>query len=141
MDPFSAIMAFIAIGSALFNISKSIDDSQEAKKTNADQKDLAEKQLKLNTDVANQNYALSKEQFEYQKQLNNLQMEREDSAFQRQVADLQKAGLSPLMVAGNGATSNPLTSGTAPQFDMSGINQAMTNMMSAYNDSFNRKMQ
>ena len=66
-------------------------------------------------------------------------MDREDSAYQRQVKDLQAAGLSPLMI-GNGANAAPLISAQAPQFDMSGINQAISNNISAYNDIFNRKL-
>ena len=66
-------------------------------------------------------------------------MKREDTAFQRQVADLKSAGLSPLNIAG-GASATPLTSANAPQKDMSGINSALQNMFGAYNDIYNRKL-
>lgn len=108
-------------------------------KRDREQSKLAQDNLSLNEKVSQQNFDLQKEQFEYQKELNQTVMDREDSAYQRQVADLQKAGLSPLMVSG-GASATPLTSATAPQQDISGINEATHNMMSAYNDIFNRKM-
>lgn len=139
MEILGAISAFIGITSLLYNIWKGVDDSQEAALTSKNSLDLANKQLDSNEKIANQNYELSKEQFEYQKELNNLQMQREDTAMQRQVADLKAAGLSPLMAAG-GASSAPLTSANAPQFDVSGINTAMSNMIGAYNDAYNRKL-
>lgn len=134
----SAIVGIIGAGVGIYSSIKQAKDSEEASsKTNQ----LAEDNLNLNKDVAQKNFDLSKEQFEYQKQLNNLQMQREDSAFQRQVSDLKAAGLSPLMVAGNGAASSPLNAASAPQFDMNGINQALSNVIGSYNDSFNRKLQ
>lgn len=46
--------------------------------------------------------AWTREQFDYNKQLNKQIMEREDTAYQRAVADAKAAGLSPLTVAGTG---------------------------------------
>lgn len=49
---------------------------------------------------------LSERQFSYQKDLNQLQMDREDTQFQRRSADMQAAGLHPtLAVGGAGATT------------------------------------
>lgn len=56
------------------------------------------------------NAAFAQEQFDYQKQLNALTMQRQDSAFQRAVADAQKAGLSPLVAAGSPAQSGGVNS-------------------------------
>lgn len=54
---------------------------------------------------------MQKEQMEYIKRLNEEIMKREDTAYQRQVNDLRKAGLSPLMAdnggAGAGGTITP----------------------------------
>ena len=108
-------------------------------KKDKEAQDLAQSNLDLNKTVATQNYDLAKQQFEYQKELNQTVMEREDNAMQRQIADLKSAGMSPLMVSG-GASATPLTSANAPQFDLSGVNTAMGNMLSAYNDIFNRRM-
>lgn len=51
------------------------------------------------------NLQMQKEQMEYTKQLNEEIMKREDTAYQRQVNDLRKAGLSPLMTENGGAGS------------------------------------
>lgn len=141
MEPLSIITAIVGIASAAYTIFHGVTSQNENTIASNKQNKLAQDQLTLNEDIANKNYDLSKEQFDYQKQLNELTMQREDTAFQRQVADLKAAGLSPLMVAGNGAAANPLQSSQAPQFDMTGINQAMTNAIGAYNDAFNRKLQ
>ena len=121
--------------SLAYNLGKDYLTSKRDKES----QDLAQSNLDLNKTVANQNYDLAKQQFEYQKQLNETVMQREDTAYQRQVADLQAAGLSPLMVSG-GSSATPLTSANAPQLDLSGVNTAMGNMLSAYNDIFNRRM-
>lgn len=84
--------------------------------------DFANRQLQSQIDIANQNFGLQQQQFQYQKDLNVLQMQREDTAFQRQMADLTKAGFSPLAaIGGNGAAAGSLNAGTAPQLDASGI--------------------
>lgn len=89
------------------------------------QLDFANRNLDMNSEVANDNLALQQSAFDYQKQLNATQMEREDSAMQRQIADLQASGFSPLAaLGGSGSASNPLSSGNAPQMDFSGVNQA-----------------
>lgn len=58
-----------------------------------------------------QNLAFQREQLDYQKQLNQLQMEREDTAYQRAAVDAQAVGINPMALAGgNGASSSPLSS-------------------------------
>lgn len=47
----------------------------------------------------------------YQKELNNTLIEREDNAVQRRVADLQAAGLSPVLASGSAAGSGGSVSG------------------------------
>lgn len=66
------------------------------------------------------NYKQQSEAFEYQKKLNAIQMQREDTAFQRGVRDARAAGLSPLAVTG-GAPTSALTAGSAPQVSGSGV--------------------
>lgn len=91
----------------------------------ASQLGFAEDALEQQKDIANKNLEFMQSQFDYQKQLNQTQMEREDTAIQRQMADAKAAGLSPLsVVGGNGASSQALTSGEAPQIDPTGISAA-----------------
>lgn len=108
---------------------------------NANQLDFANRELAENKRVSDLNYALQsdtanfnrdmqQQAFDYQKQLNATQMEREDNAIQRQVADFAKAGFSPLAaIGGNGSSAGSLSthspnSVNPAQYDMSGINAA-----------------
>lgn len=61
------------------------------------------------------NLALQREVFEYQKNLQNTMMQREDTATQRRAVDLQKAGLSKTLAAGGAASAGPVVPVTAPQ--------------------------
>lgn len=97
------------------------DDLEFGKEAFSQQMALANQQFDWNKRVANRNYEWQKTQWEYQKQLNQLAMEREDNAFQRARADLEKAGLSPLMLS-TGAGAQALNAGVAPQYDVSGVN-------------------
>lgn len=57
---------------------------------------------------------------------NQITRKREDTAHQREVADLQAAGLSPLATFGGSPTSTPIANETeAPVIDTSAINDAM----------------
>lgn len=58
----------------------------------------------------NQEMAFARENADYQKQQNLLTQQREDNAIQRQVADAESAGLSPLAVAGSGGASSSVVS-------------------------------
>lgn len=95
---------------------------------------LANEQFDWNKKVAENNFNLQQQQFNYQKQLNQLQMDREDTAYQRAVTDLKNAGLSPLALTG-GSQAQPLNAGTAPQMDVNGVNTAY----GAKQDYYNRK--
>lgn len=83
--------------------------------------------------VNNQQEAWSREQFDYNKQLNQTLMNREDNAYQRAVLDAQRAGLSPLTVAGTGGAgaggtvsqSNIAMNTQAPQIETNTFMDAM----------------
>lgn len=63
----------------------------------------------------------TREQYDYNKQLNETIMAREDTAYQRAVADAQAAGLSPLVTAGTGGAGS---GGTVSQSNLSMNTQA-----------------
>lgn len=67
-----------------------------------------------------QNLAFQKENLAYQKQLQQQIFDREDNAVQRRAADLEKAGLSKTLAAGDGAGAGSVISTTAPQNDTLG---------------------
>ena len=62
-----------------------------------------------------QNLDLQKQNLAYQKDLQKQIFEREDSAVQRRVNDLIKAGLSPTLAAGSSAGAGSVVSTSAPQ--------------------------
>ena len=61
------------------------------------------------------NFELQKENYAYQKELQQDIFNREDTAVQRRVADLQAAGLSRTLAAGSSASSGSVVSTRAPQ--------------------------
>ena len=63
--------------------------------------------------------------FDTQNSLNQQQMNREDSAFQRKVADLTAAGLSPALALGGGLPTSALRVGNPPEIQ---------NIAQLYND-------
>lgn len=82
----------------------------------------------------------SMQQFEYQKEQNDLTRQREDNAVQRRVKDLQASGINPLTVAGGQSASSQVTTGssmsggtaptTAPQLEqIQGLDQVMQGVM------------
>lgn len=80
--------------------------------------------------------AWAREQFDYNKQLNQTIMDREDNAYQRAVLDAQRAGLSPLTVAGTGGAgaggtvsqSNIAMNTQAPQLEANTFMDAMRSL-------------
>ncbi|WP_295163595.1 hypothetical protein [uncultured Brachyspira sp.] len=79
------------------------------------------------------NFNLQKEQFNYQKELNEKIMQREDSAIQRRAADMKEAGFTKWGASGSPAASTPVTSAPAPQsnIDFSGLLNSLAGFMNA----------
>lgn len=62
----------------------------------------------VNRQIANQNLDFQRQNLEYTKQLNQQLMDREDNSYQRTVADMRAAGLSPLSMSGTDSAGSPL---------------------------------
>lgn len=80
---------------------------------NAYSSNKANKKSEKYADEANE---FTREQFDYNKQLNAELMSREDNAYQRAVVDARRAGLSPLVVSGTGGAG---AGGTVSQSNLS----------------------
>ena len=78
------------------------------------QYDINSANLALQREMNQQNQQNWQTQFDYIKQQNELTRQREDNAIQRQVADAEKAGISPLAVAGSGGASSSVVSSPNP---------------------------
>lgn len=103
MDWFSLLSTVLSAGTSIFN---NIFNADQTNKTNQ----------------ANRDYADA---------MTTAQWERDDSSFQRQVADAKAAGLSPLAVTGYSPSSSPVTAmAQAPQMDFSSLIGALMQMPS-----------
>lgn len=72
------------------------------------------------TDIELQNLQLAKNTLDYQKALQGIMFQREDTSVQRRVKDLKAAGLSPVLAAGQGARAGEAIKVVAPQMKPSG---------------------
>ena len=66
------------------------------------------KQEEIQREVNKSNEKINQDNIEYNTKMTQLQWERDDNAHQREVADLEKAGLSPLASTTGGANGTPL---------------------------------
>lgn len=71
---------------------------------------------KVNREIAEKNYQLQARELEYQRALQQEIFNREDTAYQRTVSDMRKAGMSPLAMSGTDNAGEAIST-TAPQYN------------------------
>lgn len=95
------------LGNAAGNIWSNITGQANTEATNRTNKEIALWNMLQQQKTNEMNYGMFKENLDYQKALNEQIMQREDTSYQRTVADMRKAGLNPLTMSGlNGSGGN-----------------------------------
>ena len=95
------------LGNAAGNIWSNITGQENTEATNRTNKEIALWNMLQQQKTNEMNYGMFKENLDYQKALNEQIMQREDTSYQRTVADMRKAGLNPLTMSGlNGSGGN-----------------------------------
>lgn len=143
---FSAVLGAIgAVASSAINTGLQFWNESENRSAQRDINDA---------NLANQRY-INQQNLDYMRSMTQAQWERDDNAFQRQVKDLEAAGLSPLAISGAGSgNSTPVTSPNleaaqqfpyetrAPQFDINSVINASTrlqNMEELHNENISKR--
>ena len=112
---------------------------QIAQDTNAQNIQIARETNALNQSIAEQNLGFQRDNQDYQKALNEKIMEREDTAYQRTVEDMQKAGLSPLSLQNTNGAGGVVSSTDAlnNSFQAQGATMQGATMQASRNETFN----
>lgn len=85
--------------------------------------------------MGTKNLEFQKEQFEYQKAMNDKYMERMDNRLQYMAKDAKKAGINPLAALGQSGGYTPLNSAPAPQYDVKPLVESLKSFGSIVSDS------
>ena len=86
-------------------------------------------QAKESKEYAEKNFQLQSDNFDYQKALQQQIFDREDTALQRYVSDLKKAGLNPQLASGSsGSGTGSVVSTSVPHKDSSWLNNLKFNL-------------
>lgn len=102
------------------------------------QEDTNSRNMRFQEDINRRNVAsqerINQQNLDFQRSMTQAQWERDDNAYQRQVSDLEKAGLSPLAATAGGAPNSSVVSSPAlnapqqfpshfqaPQFDINSV--------------------
>lgn len=128
-----AVGGILGAGASIFNNERNIRAQKNANEANE----------ALQREMNQQNQANWQAEFDYTKQQNELTRQREDNAIQRQVADAESAGISPLAVAGSGGASSSVVNSApsapemkapfvqTPQSDLSVMNALFQHSLNA----------
>ena len=128
-----ALGGILGAGASVFNNERNLRAQKRANESNE----------ALQREMNQQNQENWQAEFDYTKQQNDLTRQREDNAIQRQVADAESAGISPLAVSGTGgASATTVNSGpsapemvapfvNAPQSDLSVMNALFQHSLNA----------
>lgn len=142
MEWLSAIIGLIGligtIGAGVAQSTAQENANDIAEEGQNKQYELGLKNLEFQRETADKNFGLLERAYNEQRDYNQTVMNREDTAFQRQVEDLKKAGLSPLMVSG-GSPATAITTGSAPQYDATGVGNAYAGLGNTINQLFRTK--
>lgn len=117
------------IGTNIWDRAHGQDSATLAKKNMDLQKNISSENLKLAKDQEAWQKSVDQRNFDFAAQQTQIQRQREDTAHQREVADLRAAGLSPLANLQGSATGNVVSqaagvSPVVPQQDGTGIANA-----------------
>lgn len=130
VNPWSTVNPYLAIMDSAVNVGTGIANTVVNYKNN-----------KLQSEAYSFNKEMAEKQFAYQQALNNKLMEREDNAIQRRVADMEKAGINPVLAAGSGASASAGSVGgsqvSAPTMSKFEKMQSMLAIAQAYQEQKN----